>query len=557
MLPTESPSGEWSRKSTFKTSATQDEMMDEIEGLHQDVERLENELRAATQETESLRKQVSQHEDGVAHFSRTSKGARRFDGEMATESEVRWGIFLTEKSRLQAEKGWRKALKESKKMLQDQLDESYAQTKARDREAAGLRARLASGAEEDSKRRQEADALRSKINQMQEALDSERQLRLQEQDKNAQLEEEFMALHSAKESHKMVDGRSKQRLVTHDLASQLSFQNDDFQEYDVQNCLSSESYDTQNRMSMSSESCTGSFPLDRSGSYPLDTLHEEDNSSPHHSERSSIYQRHDRQSVRQSVRSSIQGQNAHHSVQSVRKSIFLQREDELNRRLLTSEAQRHELEAQIVELQRQLQCPERNTRFIPSPKADEQELHSRLHASEAARAALEAQLADLQSQLKHVKHRAPSPVLPQVPEPECSGANNELWEECEELRNELAKISQAKEDAQWEVKEVQRRLYASEAHRRDLEVQVSDMQRQAQLAEKEFRAYQKSESLPWWSRLQCHCLQKRPEGGEQTLSAIATPASEQQLQLTKPPRAAIHMKPAKNSGASWLARPLG
>jgi len=457
---------------------------------------------------------------------------------VATEAEVRWGIFLTEKSRLQAEKGWRKALKESKKLLQDQLDKSFAQTKTRDRELADLRAHLASGAEEESKRRKEADALRAKIDQMQKALDSERQLRVQEQDKNAQLEEEFIALHNAQESHKMVDGRSKQRLVTHDLASQLNFHNDDFEEYDIENRMSS-------------------------GSSKLDTLHEEDYNSPRHAERSSIHQRREQHlHERQSVRPSIQGQNTGHyqarqSAQSVRKSIFLQREDELNCRLHTSEAQRRELEAQVAELQRKLQLLEHSTCSTQSPPADEQELHSCLHASEAARRALEAQLADLQSQLQHVKHKAHSTVLPRVPEPEFSGANNELWEECEELRNELAKISQAREDAQWEAKEVQRRLYASEAHRRDLEVQVSDMQHQARLAEKEFRALQHSEHEPWWSRLQCHCFHKRPEGRKQPLSAMATLAREQRQQSSRPPRAAIHMKPANHSGASWLAKPMG
>jgi len=399
---------------------------------------------------------------------------------------------------------------------------------------AGLRARLASGAEEESKRRREADALRAKIDQMQEALDSERQLRVQEQDKNAQMEEEFYVLHNAQESHKMFDGRSKQRLITHDLASQLTFNNDDFEEYDAQNLRSS-------------------------GEYTLDTLHEEDDNSSHQSERSSGHQRIEQHLHEHQTRRSIQGQNAGHSQarESVRKSIFLQREDELNRRLHTSETQRRELEAKVVELQRQLQLLEHKTSSMQSPPADEQELHSRLHASEAARKALEAQLADLQSKFQHVTYRAHSTVLPPVPEPECSGANNELWEECEELRNELAKISQAKNDAQHEAKDAQRRLYASEAQLRDLEVQVSDMQRQARLAEKEFHALQQSESAPWWSRLQCHCLHKRPEGGEQPLRATATPAREQQLQSSRPPRAAIHMKAANHSGASWLAKPMG
>jgi len=504
------------KKTTFKTEASPDELYYEIDQLHSEVEKKDNRLRAATEEIEWWKNKVADQEEGSNRQDRRSPVQRAIDSDMATEAEVRWGIFLTEKARLQSEKGWRKALKESKKLLEERLEESAAQHRARDREMAGLKARLSSDAEEESKRKKEVDGLRAKIDQLQEYLDSERQLRVQEQDKYAQLEEEFCALHHVQESHKMVDGRSKQRLVTNDLASQLSFHNEDFEEYDREHRLS-----------------------DR-----LDALHEKEDDKVR--KNSSIH-----------LRTPLSRVPSHELCETMRKSIFLQREDDLNRCLQSSEAARCELEAQVVELQHQLQMLDHNTRSKQSPPAEDQELCSRLHDSEAARRALEAERADLQSQLQHLKHKAHSTVSPQVPEPEFSGANNELWEECEEMRNVLNKVTQEKDDAKWEAKEAQRRLFASEAQRRELEVQVSEMQRRAALAEKEFKAMQMSAREPWWSKFTCHCLHKRPEGTEQPHSDMSRPAREEQLPSCRPPRAAVHMKAANHSGASWLAKPMG
>jgi len=236
---------------------------------------------------------------------------------------------------------------------------------------------------------------------------------------------------------------------------------------------------------------------------------EEEESHPPPSVQTSVQlqeeqQQHARQSVR--PRPSTQ-QQQRHTRQSARTSIFLQREDELNRRLHASEDARRKLEAQVVELQRRPQTAE-HTIFPPSTPP------------------------------------------PQVMDPELSGAGNELWEECEKLRNELGKSNQAKDNANWEAKDYQRRLQASEALSQELQTRLSDTESRAHLAEKQFRDWQHQAHETWWSSMACHCLQKK---GEQ----VATPANEEQLQLSRKPRPAHHMKAARNTGASWLARPLG
>jgi len=481
-------------KNRFSPVAPPEELFHEIEVLHDELDRSNEQLRSATSELEKLRKQVQEQEDGSPRHARTQRPLG-FDIEGATEAEVRWGVFVTERARLQSEKGWRRALKESKKILADWLENSRAETKARDRELVNLRNRLGNDAHEVQKEKAVSMDLREKLNEAKATLESERQLLVQEREKNCQLEEEFAFLHHTKESDKLAYGasnhneRSERRLVTNDLASQLHFDNDDFKEYDEQH-----------RSSLASSS--------------LEFIQEEEEDESHpHSKPSRTFSK-------QLVRPSIQQQQPN-ARPSVRQSIFLQREDDLRRRL---------------------------------------------SASEAARKELEAQVADLQGKPQPAEHATPTPPTPsrQVTDPELSGANNELWEECEELRVELAKISQAKEDAKWEARDNQRRLQASEAQCQELQAQVSDMQHRAQLAEKQFRDWQKQTNEPWWSKLACHCLHKRPnEGGEQS-SAIApqaaeaaTSAGEDKLQLSRKPRVAVHVKGAKNTGASWLSKPMG
>jgi len=480
----------------FSPVAPPEELFHEIEVLHDELERSNEQLRTTTSELERLRKQAKEQEDGGAQS--WTQGPRGFNGNGATEAEVGWVRFVTERSRLQSEKGWRKALKESKKILQDQLDESRAQKKARDRELANLRNRLGDDAHEVQKERAIAKDLRDKLSEAKATLESERQLLMQEREKNCQLEEEFVVIHHRTETNKLAygaavhDQRSERRLLTHDLASQLHFDDDDFGEYDhdqLQHCCS-----TKSEQHCSSTKSDG-----------LELIQEEEE------EETDLQQEEQQHHARQSVRSSTK-QKQCHTRQSARRSIFLQREEELQRRLHASEAARRELEAQLVELQRR-------------PQSDESTV------------------------------LAPSTPLPKVPDPELSGTSNDLWEECEELRTELAKISQAKYDANWEAKDYQRRLQASEALCQELQARVSDMEYRAQLAEKQFRDWQQQAQEPWWSRLvSCHCLQKK---GELSNAIAATPAKEEQLQLSRKPRAAQHMKAANTSGASWLAKPLG
>jgi len=111
----------------FSPVAPPEELFHEIEVLHDELERSNEQLRTTTSELEKLRKQVKEQEDGGAPS--WTQGPKRFDADGATESEVRWVRFVTEKSQLQSEKGWRRALKESKKILQERLDESRAQKK--------------------------------------------------------------------------------------------------------------------------------------------------------------------------------------------------------------------------------------------------------------------------------------------------------------------------------------------------------------------------------------------------------------------------------------------
>lgn len=487
----------------FSPVAPPEELFHEIEVLHDELERSNEQLRTTTSELEKLRKQVKEQEDGGAPS--WTQGPKRFDADGATESEVRWVRFVTEKSQLQSEKGWRRALKESKKILQERLDESRAQKRARDRELANLRNRLGDDAHEVQKERTIANDLRERLAEAKATLESERQLLVQEREKNWELEEEFAVLHHTKESNKLAYGaakhneRSERRLLTNDLASQLTLDDDDFGEYDQHQ-----------HQSPTSAECDG-----------LELIHEEEEEEevcdPSPWVRTGLQQQEEQlHDARQSVRTSIQQQQQNHARQSARRSIFLQREEELHRRLSASEAARRELEAQVVELQCRPQSVE------------------------------------------HTVLAAPATPLPKVPDPEPNGSGNELWEECEELRNELAKVSQAKHEANWEAKDYQRRLQASEALCQELQARVSDMDHRSQLAEKQFRDWQQQTHEPWWYKLaSCHCLQKNREQTNAIAAQAATPAKEEQLQLSRKPRAAQHMTAAKNSGAAWLTKPLG
>lgn len=501
----------------FSAVARPEELLQEIEVLHDELERSNRRLQTSDTALEQLRKQLKEQDDGVVNRTTPLQRPTGFYEDGATEVEIRWGCFLSEKLRLQSEKGWRKALKESKKILHEQLEESRTQRKARDIELANLRSRLGDDHQEVQKQRSVVKDLQDKLNEAKEALASDRKMLMQEREKNSQLEEEFAFVHFTKESGKLscettATDRSKRRLVTNDLASQLHLDDDDFDEYDRQEHRNSS--EMQKDASMIGLRCIQEEEKEEKEKDEEED-EEKEASHSHPSLRTSVKRPDEPQHhAHQLVRPSIQ-QQQRHSRQSFRRSVFLQREEELQRRL---------------------------------------------HASEAACRELEAQLQEFQHRPQPMEHAvlAPSTLSPQVPDPELSGANNELWGECEELRNELAK---AKKDAMSEARDIQRRLLASEAQCQELQIQVSDMQCQAQLAEKQFRDWQNQVSAPWWSKLACHCMHKRPgEGGEQSAASAvdaATPATEEKLQLSRQPRAAIHMKAAKHTGASWLAKPLG
>merc|ERR1712079_218358 len=57
-------------------------------------------------------------------------------------------------------------------------------------------------------------------------------------------------------------------------------------------------------------------------------------------------------------------------------------------------------------------------------------------------------------------------------DPAVNGVEPELWEECEDLRTQLLSALQAKDKFQWEARDAQRRLQASENSRQQLQVQV-------------------------------------------------------------------------------------
>merc|ERR1712008_31214 len=76
----------------------------------------------------------------------------------------------------------------------------------------------------------------------------------------------------------------------------------------------------------------------------------------------------------------------------------------------------------------------------------------------------------------------------------------------EKLRNELGKSNQAKDNANWEAKDYQRRLQASEALSQELQTRLSDTESRAHLAEKQFRDWQHQAHETWWSSMACHCL---------------------------------------------------
>lgn len=435
------------RKSKRLGTANKEDMLIEMDSLEEELEVAHARLRCATEEVQQLKKQLSAEDEGIfcnrstmAHRTAQKQSLGGF-GDLSTEAEVRWGFLIAEKMRLQREKGYQKALKESKKMLLEQLDEAQLQSKARDMEMTNIKIQLGDRTKELEKTQKLGNELKVMVADLQATLDSEHHVLAQANERNCQLQEELSALFHTKESDLMKFERGERRMVTHDLRSQLVVHED-------------------------SEDMEGS------------------------------------ESLRQSVQSGSQW-NDDHASQSRRSSIQQQQEG----------------------------------------------LHHSLCASEAARRKLEAQVAELQHRLGQAEHQAEHRVPSTQSQQETAlkrSEGDETCEQCKVLRDELANVLQAKE---WEARE-------SEDQRRQLEAQVSAMQRQAQLAEKELRAWQGRVSAPWWSRIACNCSEKRYNQADQQPKAVA-PDSEKNPQSVRPPRAAIHMQPAKNVGASWLARPMG
>jgi len=407
------------RKSKRLATAGKDDMLSEIDLLQEEVELANARLRSATEEVQQLRRRVDEQDDGHFNNMHRSPQARGYSyayGDLATEAEVRWIFFVAEKSRLQSEKGWRQALKDSKKMLEEQLSDAHAQTGARGMELINMKTQCCDGAKELEKEKKLVTELKAMVKELQTTLASERLLLTQANEKNSQLQEELIALQYSKESDKMTFARSDKRFVTCNLASQLS-------------------------------------------NYKCEDSEEDEE----------------------------QGDGG------VRSSTAQLSEDGPQDRPFASGAARRELEAQAGEPQRRSQ---------------------------------------------------------------------QVCEQCEVLREELARVAKGHDDARLEARDTLRRFEASEDQR---QAQMSEMQRRAQLAEKEFRALQQRVSTPWWSRIACHCAEKRPCHDDQQPMASATApkkqvtlvVEEEQPPLSRPPRAAVHMEPAKNPGASWIARPLG
>lgn len=447
------------RKSKRFMTAGKEDMLSEIDFLQEEVELVNARLRSATEEVQHLRRQMTQSEE--VDIPRRSPSSKHLGfGDLSTEAEVRWGFFVAEKSRLQSEKGWREALKESKKMLEEQLTEAQEQAVARDMELIKMKAQLSDGAKELEKEKQLVKELKVVITDLQRTLDSEHLLLAQANERNCQLEEELGALQYTKESDKMTFARDKKRLVTYNLASQMSFTSDDSEEVQSQA-----------------------------------------------SRVSSMLQQ-------QSARSSLLRQF----------STASQNEDGLHQRLHASEVARQELEAQIAELLQQLQRAEDKPASVQSQ--EEPSLRSSVKDDACEKCeVLREHLSEMQRRLQRAEHQLPSAQTQGEPVVRPQGGDK-ACEKCEMLRE-----------------------------------QMSEMQRQAELAQKQFRAYQQGISAPWWSswsRMACHCGPKG-NAAASTKQAVLLPEEDEQqsLQRNKPPRAAVHMEPAKNVGVTWLARPLG
>jgi len=96
-------------------------------------------------------------------------------------------------------------------------------------------------------------------------------------------------------------------------------------------------------------------------------------------------------------------------------------------------------------------------------------------------------------------------------EPELSGANHELLEECEDLRRQVNAACRALEDSQKEVRELHRRcqqlkvsLDLNEAARQHQQSQCLAQQRRLLQVERCLRELQASDGEPWWTRLCFH-----------------------------------------------------
>jgi len=101
--------------------------------------------------------------------------------------------------------------------------------------------------------------------------------------------------------------------------------------------------------------------------------------------------------------------------------------------------------------------------------------------------------------------------IQQPEEPELSGANHELLEECEDLRRQGNAACRALEDSQKEVRELHRRcqqlkvnLDLNEAARQHQQSQCLAQQRRLLQVERHLRELQACEGEPWWTRLCFH-----------------------------------------------------
>merc|ERR1719433_2173641 len=96
-------------------------------------------------------------------------------------------------------------------------------------------------------------------------------------------------------------------------------------------------------------------------------------------------------------------------------------------------------------------------------------------------------------------------------EPELSGANHELLEECEDLRWQVNAACRALEDSQKELRELHRRnqqlkvsLDLNEAARQHQQAQCLAQQRRLLQVERCLRDSKASGGEPWWTRLCFH-----------------------------------------------------